>query len=237
MPHGLVPVARDEGSEAATRLNQGWRPSSARSSRAPDLSYNVAAVRRLVPLLVALIVWAPAPLTATATDPSFPVAAADDVSAPIPFISNGCSGFREARFFSCCFVHDFAYWSGGTWTERRKADSTLRSCLGEISHNKPLAYVAYALVRMTTFSGAMIDFGWGRAWRRTEREMYDPLTAMQQRGIEIERQRVCSELTLNPKTNRYYVDRAERRDDIRQVWPNQARQLCGASLAAPSTSR
>ena len=116
--------------------------------------------------LLALLVWAAAPLVpvAAATIPS--VAFSDEVASPIPFSSNGCSGFREARFFGCCFVHDFAYWSGGTWNERGRADATLRQCLSDVSHNKPLAYVAFALVRMATFSGAMMDFGWGRAWRK-----------------------------------------------------------------------
>ncbi|HEX5068716.1 MAG TPA: hypothetical protein VFV78_00765 [Vicinamibacterales bacterium] len=194
-------------------------------------------MKRLVPLLLALLVSAPAPLKASGAPLALPAATADDVATPIPFVSNGCSGFREARFFSCCYVHDFAYWSGGTWKDRQKADVSLRRCLSEISHDKPLAYVAFALVRMTTVGGAMIDFGWGRAWRRIDRELYDPITATQQRGLDIERRRVCSELTLDPKTNRYYVDRAEPRDDNRQLRPNQARQLCGASLAASSTSR
>jgi hypothetical protein len=132
-------------------------------------------------------------------------------------------------------VHDFAYWSGGTWSDRRRADNGLRHCLAEISHNKPLAYVGYALIRMTTLTGAMFDFGWGRGWRRSERSLYAPITVLQQQRINDERQRVCRGLTPNPQTGRYYVDEAEPRDDIRQVYPAQARQLCGGEF--PLTSR
>lgn len=183
---------------------------------------------RLKPLflpLVALLVL-PASVLLAQSGPIVRATPVEEVATPVPFVSNGCTGFREARFFSCCFVHDFAYWSGGTWTDRRKADGSLRQCLSDISHDKPLAYVAFALVRMTTFGGAMVDFGWGRAWRNTARDLYEPLTAMQQRGIEIERERVCGSLTLNPRTNRYLVDRAEPPDDVRQVRPADVQRLC-----------
>ena len=152
------------------------------------------------------------------------------VSSPVPFTSNGCTGFREKTFFSCCFVHDFAYWSGGTWTDRRRADNNLRKCVRDISHNIPVAYVAFTLVRMTSGTGAMFDFGWGRAWRNSERSLYAPITAVQQQQIDEERRRVCRGLTLNPATQSYYVNETGPRDDIRQIRPAQARQLCGGDL-------
>jgi hypothetical protein len=161
-----------------------------------------------------------------------PVKSLDAVKAPIPFTSNGCSGFREAKFFSCCFVHDFAYWSGGTWSDRSRADRSLRQCIAATSHNKPVAYVAYALIRLTILGGEVFDFGWGRGWRNSERSLYAAITAGQQQRIDEERQRICRALTPDSRTGRYYVDETEPRDDIRQVHPAHARQLCGGDIPA-----
>jgi len=146
--------------------------------------------------------------------------AAHDHSTPEPFYSNGCSGFREARFFSCCFVHDMAFWAGGTFADRRKADVTLRQCLIDISRDRFTSYVGYALVRLAVIPGEFVDDGWGRAWRGSGRKRYAPLTPGQRAQVDAERHRVCRTLVLNPETGRYRVD------DRREIWPNQARQVC-----------
>lgn len=188
-------------------------------------------MKLLIALLSALVILPPAPRAIPAPFGS-PLPPGVSQSAPIPFTSNGCTGFREKTFFSCCYVHDFAYWSGGTWSDRRRADNNLRQCVRDISHNIPMAYVAYALVRMTSGTGAMFDFGWGRGWRDSERDLYAPITPTQRARIDNERRRVCKGLTLNPDSQRYYVDDMGPRDDIRQIRPEQARQLCGSELPA-----
>ncbi|MGB0644647.1 MAG: FAD-binding oxidoreductase, partial [Akkermansiaceae bacterium] len=48
------------------------------------------------------------------------------------FESDGCSSFPDGTasepvlWRDDCVVHDYAYWKGGTWKERRDADRELR---------------------------------------------------------------------------------------------------------------
>lgn len=140
---------------------------------------------------------------------------------PPPFNSNGCSGFREARFFTCCFVHDLDFWAGGTWGDRRRADQTLRKCLHEVSHDWVTTGVGYMLVRLETIPGYFVKDGWGRAWYGTGRSRFAPLTPDQKRLVAEERLRVCRSLTINSKTGQYRVD------DTREIRVSQARQVCG----------
>lgn len=141
----------------------------------------------------------------------------------IPFTSNGCSGFREARFFSCCYVHDMAYWAGGDRSDRRRADGVLRDCLKEISHDPVLSYVAWGLVRLAAIPGWFCCDGWNRAWRNTDRDRYSALTRDEEQQIQNEKQRICRSLTLNPATGKY------RLEDGREIRANQARQVCATS--------
>ena len=166
--------------------------------------------------------------------PFSPTRMADVVKAPIPFTSNGCSGFREAQFFSCCFVHDFKYWSGGTWSDRKGADRFLRQCILDVSHHKPVAYAAYVIMRATILGGQVFDFGWGRGWRKSDRPLYAPITAGQQQRIDEERQRICRALVPDPRTTRFYVNDVEPRDDIRQLRAEHVRQFCGGEIPAAS---
>jgi hypothetical protein len=147
-------------------------------------------------------------------------AAAVDRAAMIPFWSNGCSGFREARFFSCCFVHDFAYWAGGTWPERSKADRDLWTCVFTISGERAVADIGYFLVRLGILPGSFVKDGWGRAWYNTPRKRYAPLTWEQQQSVAAERTRVCESLRPNPDTGWFWVD------DTRQIRPRQATEIC-----------
>lgn len=142
-------------------------------------------------------------------------------SAPPPFTSNGCSGFREATFFSCCFVHDFNYWSGGTWNERTRADRTLRACILTISGERGVADIAYFLIRLGILPGSLMKDGWGRAWYGMDRKRYAPLTGEQRARVEGERARVCASLRVDTDTGWFFVD------DARRIRPRQARELCG----------
>jgi len=142
-------------------------------------------------------------------------------AAPVPFSSNGCSGFREAKFFSCCFVHDLAFWAGGTWADRRAADLSLRRCIKDISHNFVIADVAYSLTRLGIVPGTFMNDGWGRAWRGQKRTRFQALTPDQRLQVDTERRRVCQSLILNPQTGNYRVD------DTREIRANQAREICG----------
>ena len=118
-------------------------------------------------------------LLATGAAPAIPSQRAD----PVPFTSNGCSGFREGKFFGCCFVHDFAFWAGGTRTERRSADRALRQCLIDVTHgnlyDRVVAYIGYMLIAMERVPAEVIPDGWGRGWPNTERRKYQALTPSQ----------------------------------------------------------
>ena len=150
----------------------------------------------------------------------------------IPFSSNGCSGFREARFFSCCYLHDLDYWAGGTFGDRTRADLGLRRCLIDVSGGDHiLADFTYFLVRLGLVPALVVDDGWGRAWRPVKRRRWEPLTPEQQQTVQDERRRACESLTLNPKTGRYRVD------DTREIWPNQARVVCGGDPPGSRSTR
>jgi hypothetical protein len=150
-----------------------------------------------------------------------PQTAVVDRPAVIPFTSNGCSGFRDARFFSCCFVHDLSYWAGGTWSERSKADRDLWSCVFTVSGERVIADIGYFLVRLGILPGSFVKDGWGRAWYNTTRRRYAALTAEQQQVVRVARTRVCDSLRPNPETGWFWVD------ETRQIRPRQARDVCG----------
>jgi hypothetical protein len=56
----------------------------------------------------------------------------------MPFTSDGCSSFPdgipildEAKWQRCCYIHDIAYWQGGTYRQRQLADMALRACVAD----------------------------------------------------------------------------------------------------------
>jgi hypothetical protein len=190
-----------------------------------------------IPIAVALtisIAWLPGHSAAPQISSGPAIAAQSDPdtdrSEMSSFTSNGCSGFREARFYSCCFVHDFAFWAGGTWGDRGRADRALRGCLLDVSHDWIVTGIGYMLVRLATIPGYFVADGWGRAWRDLDRGRFAPLTAQQQRQVQNEKQRVCQSLVLDPKTGRYRVD------ETRTIRLSEARQICEGDPPPPSAS-
>jgi hypothetical protein len=167
-----------------------------------------------------------------------------DAAAPqgpvVPFSSNGCSGFRDAMFFTCCFVHDFSFWAGGNSTDRRRADKTLRRCIIDIGKDRIRGDFAYFLIRLGLIPGYVgIDDGWGRAWRGISgsngpaiaaRGRFSSLTPTQNTLVAEEKTHVCRSLTLNPKTGNYTIDPRLLRVEPRELRAQQARQFCGAEL-------
>jgi hypothetical protein len=154
---------------------------------------------------------------------------------PVPFTSNGCSGFREGKFFGCCFVHDFRFWSGGSRDDRRKADKQLRQCLMDVTngnlYDRIVADIGYLLMVLERIPGEVIPDGWGRGWPNTPRRKYDPLTPEQESAVAAEKRRHCRQLTLDAATRRYRVN------ETQELNPVPARELCGEMLpitAAPT---
>ena len=77
---------------------------------------------------------------ATAVDPS-DVKLAD-------FKSDGCTLFPDGTYYSCCYLHDVAYWPSGPADERERADRSLRACVLDMTQNAALAEAMYQAVRV-----------------------------------------------------------------------------------------
>ena len=45
------------------------------------------------------------------------------------FKSDGCSLFPDGKYLNCCVEHDRAYFDGGSWTLRWRADKKLFKCV------------------------------------------------------------------------------------------------------------
>lgn len=94
------------------------------------------------------------------------VALADALS---PFVTDGCSSFPDGTYheqnlwLACCVAHDYAYWKGGTYSERLAADNELERCVSAVGE-PAIAQVMLIGVRLggTPFSPA--GFRWGYGW-------------------------------------------------------------------------
>ena len=91
---------------------------------------------------------------------------ADELKA---FTSDGCSAFPEGTFaqkqlwLKCCTVHDFAYWQGGTYEQRKDADEALRACVEQVGEAE-IALLMLAGVRVGGSPFLPTDFRWGYGW-------------------------------------------------------------------------
>lgn len=105
-----------------------------------------------------------------------------------PFASDGCSLFpdrsliSEEDWCSCCFVHDIAYWRGGTKAEREAADVALRDCVTEKTGNRAFGQLMYEGVRVGGSPYFLTWYRWGYGWP-FERK-YQALTVEEQRTAE-----------------------------------------------------
>ena len=110
-----------------------------------------------------------------------------------PFKSDGCSAFPDGSlqqkqlWLSCCTLHDFAYWKGGTYDERLSADQALKKCVEKIGKPK-VAALMLAGVRVGGTPYLPTTFRWGYGW--TYPRLYDPLS-------EEEVQQVINMIPLN----------------------------------------
>lgn len=121
-----------------------------------------------------------------------------------PFTSDGCSLFPDRSPISgsdwceCCFVHDIAYWKGGTKAERETADAALRDCVIEKTGNEELAWSMYEGVRMGGSPYFYNWYRWGYGWPYQRK--YQALTDTEQKRaddllaayFESDRPQVCA---------------------------------------------
>lgn len=86
-----------------------------------------------------------------------------------PFTSDGCSAFPDGTseqkelWLKCCTVHDFAYWQGGTYSQRLKADEALQTCVEQVGE-KEIALLMLAGVRVGGSPFFPTEFRWGYGW-------------------------------------------------------------------------
>lgn len=116
-------------------------------------------------IAIALLPAAAAPLFASGLD---------------AFSSDGCSLFPDggignpAQWCECCFVHDIAYWRGGTGEDRRQADEELRACVFKLTGDRVLAKIMYDGVRAGGHPVFPTWYRWGYGWKYGRG--YTPLT-------------------------------------------------------------
>lgn len=99
-----------------------------------------------------------------------------------PFASDGCSSFPDGTFeqselwLQCCVTHDLAYWKGGTYDDRVKADQELKMCVEEVGEPE-IAVLMLAGVRVGGSPLWPTKFRWGYGWSYPK--WYGKLTADQ----------------------------------------------------------
>jgi len=146
------------------------------------------------------------------------------VGGPVPnavpklpaFTSNGCSVFPDGNAFGCCYVHDMAYWVGGTAAERRKADRALEQCVAEVTGtpvlgndlvgNHVVGGLMYTAVSLFGLPGVPSRVRWGYGWGDTRQVSYAPLTRSEQDQVNLRKQEACKTFTRDPGTGRTLVD-------------------------------
>ena len=105
-----------------------------------------------------------------------------------PFTSDGCSVFPDGTFeqkelwLSCCTVHDYAYWQGGTYEERLIADKELRQCVSKVGEPQ-IANLMLAGVRVWGSPYLPASFRWGYGWSYSR--WYKALTKEEKKQIEL----------------------------------------------------
>jgi hypothetical protein len=139
------------------------------------------------------------------------------------FKSDGCSMFPDGSYYSCCYLHDVAYWTGGTAEERENADTSLRDCVLEITHNEALADSMYRGVQMGGGPGLPTSYRWGYGWPFPHRKEYSPLTAEERSQVAEKTRSLCATIHLNPSTGGFVASMA---DVNREISAGQARQMC-----------
>lgn len=86
-----------------------------------------------------------------------------------PFTSDGCSAFPDGTlqqknlWLTCCIAHDKAYWMGGTYNEREKADKELERCVAGVGEPE-IAKIMLAGVRVGGTPYLPTTYRWGYGW-------------------------------------------------------------------------
>ncbi len=85
------------------------------------------------------------------------------------FTTDGCSSFpdgtieQKALWKYCCVVHDYAYWQGGSYDQRKQADKALEVCVAQVGEPE-IAKLMLAGVRVGGTPWLPTRFRWGYGW-------------------------------------------------------------------------
>ncbi|MFH0781405.1 MAG: FAD-binding oxidoreductase [Pseudomonadota bacterium] len=86
-----------------------------------------------------------------------------------PLTMDGCSVFpdgtieHQSLWADCCLKHDIAYWQGGTYNERLKADKSLQHCVAKVGEPE-IAKIMLAGVRIGGSPYFPTNYRWGYGW-------------------------------------------------------------------------
>jgi hypothetical protein len=82
---------------------------------------------------------------------------------PADFKSDNCSAFPDCDYADCCVEHDKAYFFGGSWKERWRADKKLYKCVAAKKgfHHKFIAPVMWLGVRAFGVPWLPTPYRWG----------------------------------------------------------------------------
>jgi hypothetical protein len=103
-----------------------------------------------------------------------------------PFVSDGCSAFPDGTFsrhslwLGCCTAHDFAYWQGGSYQQRERADKDLQACVAQLGEPE-VALFMLAGVRLGGSPLWPTTFRWGYGWGYPR--LYGPLSDAEQAQV------------------------------------------------------
>jgi hypothetical protein len=136
------------------------------------------------------------------------------------FKSDGCSLFPDGGYYACCYVHDVAYWPGGTSEDRKDADDTLRACVKEITGSGFLAAIMFWGVRLGGGPGHDTTYRWGFGWPYPYRKDYAPLGPEERKQLAGKTRKLCATLRFNPATGGYVVDADQ------EIRAGQALRIC-----------
>lgn len=87
------------------------------------------------------------------------------------FRSDGCTLFPDGsirdrqKWCDCCFIHDIAYWRGGTEKERKQADLALKDCVRERTGSRLIASLIFMGVRAGGHPVFPTWYRWGFGWK------------------------------------------------------------------------
>ncbi len=136
------------------------------------------------------------------------------------FKSDGCSMFPDGNYYSCCYLHDIAYWPGGTKAEKDRADAALRACVSSVTGKPELGQLMFHGVQVGGGPGLHTSYRWGYGWRWPYRNDYAPLTTEELAQVKDKTATLCKGLKLNAATGHVIVD------VDREITVDQAKRIC-----------